>query len=92
MTGDAFLAALLLSDSSLPIGRFAHSHGLEAYLAASPECGEVDILELVETAVVTYKDKHRKRRGYWNGLPNRRDRIRGLLTLGIETDSKPEGE
>jgi urease accessory protein len=52
MSGEPLLSALLLGDSALPIGRFAHSHGLEGFLAAERELPEESLLELVETAVL----------------------------------------
>lgn len=44
---DPFLAALQLGDPSLPIGRFVHSHGLEAWLAGHLGAGEPELEELV---------------------------------------------
>jgi urease accessory protein len=47
----ALLAALQLSDSALPIGRFVHSYGLEAWLLAHGDPAPGALAELV-TAVV----------------------------------------
>src|SRR5262249_13195602 len=52
MTDSALLAALQLGDSALPIGRFAHSYGLETLLEDDPGAGEPEIGELVETLVI----------------------------------------
>ena len=47
----ALAAWLTLQDSAFPAGRFAHSHGLEAWAAANPRAGEQDVIELARTAV-----------------------------------------
>jgi urease accessory protein len=48
----ALHAALQLSDSTLPIGRFAHSLGLEALTAANPEIDEGALVETIATFVL----------------------------------------
>jgi urease accessory protein len=46
-----FLRALQVADGTLPIGRFAHSYGVEAWLEMHPECGLEDLRELVESTL-----------------------------------------
>jgi urease accessory protein len=48
---EALLAAVQLADSALPIGRFVHSHGLEAWLRDHYEADESALAELVEAVV-----------------------------------------
>jgi urease accessory protein len=47
----AFLHALQIADGTLPIGRFAHSYGLEAGHEANPETGSDALLELVRSTL-----------------------------------------
>lgn len=51
-SAEAFLAALQLGDPGLPIGRFVHSHGLEAWLAGRPDAGEPELEELVGSVIL----------------------------------------
>lgn len=51
MSDAGFLAALQLADSSLPIGRFVHSLGLERWLADRPEAGRGELTELIATVL-----------------------------------------
>lgn len=48
----SFLAALQLADSALPIGRFAHSAGLESFVTSNPDADEATVIELVESFVL----------------------------------------
>ena len=50
--GLAFLAALQLADSSLPIGRMVHSQGLEAWLVGNLDAGPAQIGQVVETMIL----------------------------------------
>lgn len=47
----AFLAALQLADSALPIGRFVHSHGIEAWLRDRDRVAPETLADLVRAAV-----------------------------------------
>ncbi|MBA3261017.1 MAG: urease accessory protein UreF [Thermoleophilaceae bacterium] len=49
--GTAFLRALQVADGTLPIGRFAHSYGVEAWLEAHPESQPDDLCELVRSTL-----------------------------------------
>jgi urease accessory protein len=51
MSGASFLAALQLGDSALPIGRFVHSYGLEAWLRGHGDVEPETLAELVEAVV-----------------------------------------
>ena len=51
MSAQAFLAAMQLADSALPVGRFVHSSGLEAWLAEQDQPDPRQVSELVEAAV-----------------------------------------
>jgi urease accessory protein len=47
-----FLHALQLADGTLPIGRFAHSYGVEAWYEANPGMEAETLLELVRSALL----------------------------------------
>src|SRR4051812_40209757 len=47
----SLLAGLQLSDSALPIGRFVHSYGLEAWLHQHDEVSPAALADLVEAYV-----------------------------------------
>lgn len=47
----SFLRALQIADGTLPIGRFAHSYGVETWLDAHPDSGPEDLRELVRSTL-----------------------------------------
>jgi urease accessory protein len=51
LTGTAFLNALQLADGTLPVGRFAHSYGLEAWYEANPDAGPHTLLRLARSTL-----------------------------------------
>jgi urease accessory protein len=51
MRDRALLSALQLSDSGLPIGRFVHSHGLEAWSRRQRDIAPDTIAELIQASV-----------------------------------------
>jgi urease accessory protein len=51
MSSASFLAALQLADSALPMGRFVHSYGMEAWLGAHGDVEPETLSELVEAVV-----------------------------------------
>jgi urease accessory protein len=52
MSTTGLLVTLQLADSTLPIGRFAHSLGLESWLTAEPTADEGTIVETVESLLL----------------------------------------
>ena len=51
MRARCFLRALQVADGTLPIGRFAHSYGVEAWLEANPAAEVEDLRELVRSTL-----------------------------------------
>jgi urease accessory protein len=50
-SGAVFLHALQMADGTLPIGRFAHSYGLEAWHDANPDAGPDTLVEVVRNTL-----------------------------------------
>lgn len=50
--GGAFLSGLQLSDSALPIGRYAYSYGLESFLSSETHFREEKLTELISSLIL----------------------------------------
>ncbi len=52
MNNSGILGALQISDSGLPVGKFAHSYGLESFLRFNNKTNDEVLLEFIETQIL----------------------------------------